>query len=112
MAIHIWFYPRSLGYPASDSWPSRQCQVWATSCGVGLRLGQLLVDCFYKFCTTFTPAHFVGRTNYTLKVLWLSWCPSPFTRSLAWSQKMVPYLPLRRVFSSITSVNPRQILAH
>ena len=29
MVSSVWFYPRSLGYPASGSWPPRQCQIWA-----------------------------------------------------------------------------------
>lgn len=30
----VWFYLRSLGHPASESWHPRHCQVWAHSCGV------------------------------------------------------------------------------
>ena len=32
-ASHVWFYPRSLGYQASGSWPSRECRAWAPSPG-------------------------------------------------------------------------------
>lgn len=30
-------------------------------------------------CATLTPAPPLGRTDYTLKVLWLDWCPDPST---------------------------------
>lgn len=39
--------PRYLGYPASDSQPSRQCQAWDFSHGVGLMLHQILVANHY-----------------------------------------------------------------
>ena len=38
MAGHVWFYAGSLGYPASGSWPSRQCGV-----GVGLKLDPFIL---------------------------------------------------------------------
>ena len=31
------YYPRSLGYPISDSWPSRQCRIWLLSHGISLK---------------------------------------------------------------------------
>jgi hypothetical protein len=79
----VWFYPRFLGYLRSGSWPSKQCQVWAPSHSVGLKLYQSLVGHSYKFSAIFTPEHLASRTNYSLKVLWLGWCPSSSTESLA-----------------------------
>lgn len=32
--------PRFLGYPVSDSWPSRQCKAWILSPNVGFKLNQ------------------------------------------------------------------------
>lgn len=78
----------SLGYLASESWPCSQYLEWPPSCSMGLKLGQSLVGHSHNVCTTFTPAHLVGRTNCRLKVLWFGWCPSPYTRSLAWLQDM------------------------
>jgi hypothetical protein len=72
---HVWFYLRSLEHPASRFWLSRQCQGWAPSCDIGLKLDQSLVGHTQNLCATFTPAHLAGRTNCSLKVLWLSWCP-------------------------------------
>ena len=63
---------------------------------MALKMDQSLVGHSLNFCTTFTPAHLVGRTNCRLEVLWLGWCPSPSTGSLSWLQKMpssVPYAP-------------------
>lgn len=37
-AYHVWFYPMLLGYLSSGSWPSRQCQEWVPSFGMGLKL--------------------------------------------------------------------------
>lgn len=40
----FWFYPKSLGYPAPCSWPSRQCQTWVPSHGLGFMLNPALAD--------------------------------------------------------------------
>jgi hypothetical protein len=93
----------SLGYLTSESWLCSQCQWWAPSHGVGLKLDQSLIGHSYNFYATFTPAHFVGRTNYRfcgwagvpippLEVL-PSYMPNmassgyipPIARSLSWS---------------------------
>lgn len=46
----VWFWPGSLGCPASGSWSFRQCQ----ACIIDLRLDQSLGGHFHKFCTTST----------------------------------------------------------
>lgn len=41
-ACCIWFYPRSLGYPFSSSWRSRQCRAWTSSGSMGFKLNQCM----------------------------------------------------------------------
>ena len=59
------------GLSPSGSWPFRQCQAWAPSRVVALKLGQLLIDHSHKFYATITPAYLAGRIDYRSKVLWL-----------------------------------------
>jgi hypothetical protein len=83
-----WFFFLSLGYPAAHFWPSRQYQEWAFSQGMSFKLEQSSIGHSHKFWTTFTLTYTTGRTHYRLKVLWLGWCPSTSTGSLAWLQKI------------------------
>ena len=49
LSVCVCFYPRSLGYLATDSWASRKCQSWARSHGMGLMLDQSLAGHSHKF---------------------------------------------------------------
>ena len=60
---------------------------WALYHGMGLKLGQSLVDYFFNLCFIFTPTDPVGRRNYGSKILWLGWCPSP-PIGLFWPQEV------------------------
>lgn len=59
-----------------------------SSLGMGLQLCQSSVGHSHNFCTIFTPAHLVGRTNCRSKIMWLGWYPSPSFGSLACLQEM------------------------
>lgn len=48
------FYHRSLGYPVSGFWPSRQCWAWIPFHSMGNKIDQLLL--VPKFCTSIAPA--------------------------------------------------------
>lgn len=93
------------GYPASGSWPSRQCQAWASSGGVGLKFDQSLVGHAHKFCSTFTPAYLAGRANCGLKFFgWVGVSIPPvevFPDYIVWPIQM-PYSPLLGLFSGVT----------
>lgn len=49
---------------------------------MGLKLYQWLIGCSNNFWATYSTAHFVGRKNCRLKVIWLGWCPNSSSRSL------------------------------
>lgn len=53
-----------------------------------LLLGPSLVGQSHNLCVIFTTAHLLGRTNCRLKGLWLGWCPSRSTGSLASYQRV------------------------
>ena len=52
--------------------------------GMGLKLGQSLVDLSLGLWSIFVPAHLVGKTHFGFKVLWVGWYPYPSTGSPAW----------------------------
>lgn len=68
---HVWFCPRSRGYPASESWSTRQCQMTASSHGINLKLYLSFIWPLPQGLGPFTPAHFEVEDN--LKVLWLDY---------------------------------------
>lgn len=84
----VWVFLRSLDHFASSSWPFRQCQAWAASHIMNLKLDHSCADYSHKLWRAIAPTCFTGRTGYRLKVLWLCWCPCLTTRSLTWLQKM------------------------
>lgn len=53
-ACHVWFYPKSLSHPASESW-RRQCQGYTLFHDVGLKVDEPSVGHSNNFCATFTP---------------------------------------------------------
>lgn len=73
------FYPRYLGYPASESCPFRQYFEWTPSYSMGLKLDWSLDGHSYNFCPTFTTAQdkllswrfwdLVGVPLFPLKVI-------------------------------------------
>ena len=85
----MWFYPRSLCYPSSEFWPSKQGQGWAPLHSMSLNPDLLLVDHSRNFCTTYPLAHLVVRTNCKLEDLWMDCCPSTSTESLTWLLEIV-----------------------
>ena len=48
--------------------------------------GWPLPQCLY----TLIPAHVISRTDYRLKVLWLSWCPNSSTQGFSTSSSFNP----------------------
>lgn len=71
---HIWFFPMFLGYPASGSWPSKQCRTCVPhyTC---LKLIQILLGHSHTFCAPVAPVCLAGKTNCSCRwrVLWLGW---------------------------------------
>lgn len=114
LACCVWFFPVSLDYLASASWPSKQCQACVPSHGIGLKLDQSEVGHFYKFCTTITPAHLAFRIDCKSKVLWVD-NPIPllgtFSGYKSWPVA-APYPPLLEVFSRFTLLDSREFLLH
>ena len=68
-------YPRFLGYLISGYWSLKQCQVWVSSCGVGIKSNQTSVSSSSKFCTTSALAHVADRTDCRSKHGCPGWCP-------------------------------------
>lgn len=108
LASHIWFYPRFLGYSASGSWLSRQCHVWISSPGMGLKLDQSLLGHSQKLWATFTLAHLAVRRNCRSTVLWLGWCPNSSMKVMPYCRKwsiQVTSLQLPGILISITLIH-------
>lgn len=80
---YVWFYPRSLGHRTSGPWHSRQCQSWAQSCGMGLRLEESLVVHAHNLHVALITERSIGRAGCRLKDVRLGQSPNPFTGSLA-----------------------------
>lgn len=53
LASCVWFYPRSLGYPVSHSWPSKQYLARTPSSGISLKLNQTLVGHSQRSCHSY-----------------------------------------------------------
>lgn len=66
---NIRFYPQSLAYLVSGSWPPRQCQEWVPSHGLGLKSNQILVGYSHKLCTITTIAHLPGKSSLQMEEL-------------------------------------------
>lgn len=84
----VWFYPRTLRYLASSSWPSRKGQVWAPSHSMALNLEQPLVGHAHNLGTTIGPVYLSSRDGCRSTVWRLCWCPSPTNGILVLLQKM------------------------
>lgn len=68
-----------------------------------------------NICTTFIPAHLVGKTNYRSKILWMCWCPNSSTGNHALLQEIKahsPYSPLLGVLSRVTLVDSWKFLLY
>lgn len=77
---------------------------WAPSHDLGLKLGQALTGRSLTFCSIFSPAHLVSRTNCRLKGLWLGCCSNFSLEVLPASRRcplQAPYPPLLGSPSSI-----------
>lgn len=88
-----------------ESWSSRQYQGWATSPVMGFKLNELLVGKSHNLGAAFTPAHLVGWTKCSSKVLWLGCCPNHSTERLGWLQEM-------NSLSSVSSISSSHNQSH
>lgn len=80
-SIAFFFYFSPLDCLASGFWSSRQCQAWASFCGMGLKLDQWLIGHSHNFYIFIVPTHLPGMICSRSKFLWLDWCPSTTTES-------------------------------
>lgn len=71
----FWFYPRSLGYLISGSWLHKKHQDWFLLVAWFLKQTRHWLSTPTSDCASIIPAHFAGRIECTLKVLWLGRCP-------------------------------------
>jgi hypothetical protein len=75
---------------------------------MGLKLGWLLVDHSLSLCSIFVSAFLLNRTNFRLKILWVTWCPYLFTGSPAWLQEVATsdaISPLLYILAKVTSTD-------
>lgn len=87
MFLFCFFLSWSLSYPAYVSWSSRQCQAWALSLNMGLKLDKLLVVHSHKFCASIVPAGNLCRPE-KWDILCLGWYTSSTTKSFSWFQQV------------------------
>lgn len=81
----VWFYPWFLSNTVSGSWPSKTYLAPFPDSGLNLDQSWIAISAISE---TLLSQHIIGRTDCSLKVLCLSWCPNPHTRSLAWLHKI------------------------
>jgi hypothetical protein len=71
-----------------------------------LKLDRLLVHHSFSLCSIFVPALLLDRTNFGLKVLWVSWCSYPEVP--AWLQEGASFdfmSPLLGISAKVTCID-------
>ena len=86
----------------------KQCQVWALSNDMGLKLGQSLFGQSLNFCSIFITAHLLGSGNYRLMVCgWVGISVSPLEVLPGYRSGPfpVPYPPFLGVSAKVTLID-------
>lgn len=66
---YVWFYFRTLNFPASVSWTFRQGQTWTPSCVLGLKT---LDQSFFRWPLSLSLRHHFPSTSCAQNRLWIN----------------------------------------